>query len=150
MENAENSYPNALHAWQYLVDQGWKISMGRFYQHRDQKKIKAGKDGRFHEKALIKYARQYLKKKDGSSAEDESDQKYQAKIDAETRKLKAQADHWEIKAKALSGQFVEKSWFERELAARAAVFRSDVENFIRSEAQAMISTMGGIRRGPPN
>lgn len=143
MENADHSYPNAFHAWEYLANQGWKISRGLFYQHRDERKVRPARDGRFHEKDLIKYAKRYLKKKDGSSADEETGQLQQAKIDAETRKLKAQAEHWEIRTKTLSGQFVEKSWFERELAARAAVFRSDIENFFRSEASAIVAMVGG-------
>lgn len=144
MEKADQTYPNALSAWEFLVAQGWKISRGRFYQHRDEKKVRPSREGKYIQKDLIKYAKRYLKKMDGSGvSSEETEQLQQAKIDAETRKLKAQAEHWEVKAKALSGQYVEKSWFERELAARASVFRSDIENFFRSEASAIVSMTGG-------
>jgi hypothetical protein len=143
MENAEQTYPNRLSAWEFINAQGWKISRGRFYQHADEKKVRPNREGKYNQKDLIRYAKRYLKKMDGSTSSEETEQLQQAKADAEARKLRAQAEHWEIKTKALSGQYVDKEWFERELAARAAVFRSDIENFIRSEASAMITIAAG-------
>lgn len=143
MENGDLLYPNRLAAWEFISGQGWKISRGRFYQHGDEKKIRPTKEGKYSQKDLIKYARRYLRKQDGQSLSDDTEKLQQEKTDAEARKLRAQAEHWEIKTKALSGQYVDKEWFERELAARASVFRSDIENFFRSEASAMISLVGG-------
>jgi len=62
---------------------------------------------------------------------------------AETLKMKAQAEHWQTKTRALTGSFVPRELFEMELAKRAGVMKNDLESFARSEAPGIISIVEG-------
>lgn len=141
--DAEHTYPNPLAACDFLNGQGWKISKSLIYRHVKEKRVRPTVDGVYSQKDLLKYASKYLRKKDGTSVSAETERIQQQKASAETRKINAQAELQEIKAKVLSGAYVPKDLFERELAARAAVFRGDAENYVRGSAGAIISAVEG-------
>jgi hypothetical protein len=126
----------------YLDGQGWKISKSAAYKHKKEGKLRPGSDGRFSFRAVDKYARQWLEKKDGSESESAEDLQAQ-KAQAELEKIKAQARHWDTKTKIELGQYVPREDWDRELAARARVFKSDIENFIRTEATEVIRIANG-------
>ncbi len=132
----------------YLDEQGWKISKSAAYKHKTEGKLRPGKDGEFTIAAVEKYADRWLQRKDGSTADNDELQKERAQ--AELEKIRAQALHWDTKTKIELGQYVPKEGWERELAARASVFRSDMENFIRSEAAAIIRLVGGDQDKAPD
>jgi len=67
----------------------------------------------------------------------------QEKLFAETEKSRAQAKHWITKERILSGSFVPKDLFERELTKRAILFRNDLEIFARSEAAGIANLIKG-------
>ncbi|HBJ74410.1 MAG TPA: hypothetical protein DDY86_02545 [Syntrophaceae bacterium] len=138
------TFPNILAVVDYLRAYGWKVGKSIAYQHRNDGKIKPREDGIFYQKDVDKYARTFLRRHDTGmtiSAEYESVQ--QEKSRAEADKLKAQAEHWQIKTAIARGLYVEKDQFERELARRAAVFKADIENFIRAQAVGIISLVSG-------
>lgn len=139
------SLKNILSVVDYLkgLDR-YKIAQPTVYRHRDQGKIRPQPDGSFLLRDVDRYASTFLKLKDGTGgltarppavADD--------KAAAEARKVSAQAEHWEIKTKILKGEYIERSAFEAALARRAAVFKSDIENFIRSNSAEMIKLVAG-------
>ncbi len=105
--------------------------------------------GAFRIADVEKYATIFLKRLDGVKA-DLTDAIQQEKSRAEADKLKAQAEHWQIKTAVARGLYVEKDAFERELARRAAVFRSDIENFIRAQAVGIINLVAGDATKAPD
>ncbi|MDY6903708.1 MAG: hypothetical protein SWH61_03390 [Thermodesulfobacteriota bacterium] len=125
----------------YLDCEGWKISKSAAYKHKKEGKLRPGSSGQFTVKAVNKYAAQWLEKKDGSA--DALDDLQEQRATAELEKLQAQARHWDIKANIEQGKYVSKEEWDRELASRAKIFRSDIENFIRQRAFDLISLVNG-------
>lgn len=122
----------------------YKVSQAAVYRHRDHGKLRPQPDGSFLVRDVDRYAATFLKLRDGSGglttrppaiADD--------KAAAEARKVSAQAEHWEIKTRILKGEYVERVVFEAALARRASIFKSDIENFIRSNSAEMIKLVGG-------
>jgi len=138
----EKTLANALSVSEYLTTQGWKAGRSTIYKHQKEGKLRAQQDGSFRISDAEKYASSFLKRLDGSQA-DKLDQLQKERLIAETRKSLAQAEHWEKKTQVFTGEFVPRDLFERELAKRAAVFRSDLENFARAEAAGIIHLVGG-------
>ena len=144
---------NILEVVEYLKADGWKVSKSAVYRHRDQGKIATGGDGLFLMADVERYARDWLKRLDGSGgkrANDIDPVEQREKKAAEARKVAAQAEHWEIKTRILRGEYVERVAFERALARRAAVFKSDIENFIRNYAGEMIALAKGDATRTPD
>jgi hypothetical protein len=128
---------------QFLVNLGWQISQTQIYKHREQGKLRAPSSGEYSVADLLRYARKYLNRTDGAPVIREDDNLVQEKTLAEIRKAKAQAIAWEVKARGLSEKYVTRAWHERELTARALLFRSGIENFIYGNAAEIISLVGG-------
>lgn len=124
----------------YLDRHGWKISKSAAYKHRKEGKLQPSADGSFTVKSVDTYARRWLEKKDGSGSLDELQE---ATARAQLEKLQAQARHWDTKTKIELGEYVHRSRWDRELAARARVFRADMENFIRAQAAEIIRIVEG-------
>ncbi len=142
----ETTFQNLGGVLAYLKDHGYKVSKSSLYLHAGHGKIHSRKDdGLFHVRDVEKYAKIFLKQRGGVSQRlprvMESLQK--ERLAAETLKMKAQAEHWQTKTRALTGSFVPRELFEMELAKRATVMKNDLENFARSEAAAIISVVDG-------
>jgi len=138
----EKILPNALAVVDWLNDQGWKVRKSAFYKHRKEGKIRPQADGTFRIADVEKYATVHLSRKDGSES-GKLDKLQQERVLAETEKSKAQAKHWVTKERILSGSFVPKDLFERELTKRAIVFRNDLETFGQSEAAGIVNLVKG-------
>ena len=128
---------------EYLQSKGWKVSQSSIYSHHEQGRLKKNKDGVFLIKDVDVYAKENLDRLDGSES-DKSTESLQDQIKkAELNKMKAQAEHWKLKTEIESGRYVERASFERELAARATVFKSDMQNFFRSRASEIVGIVDG-------
>ena len=143
-----NCLPNLLAVAKFLKDGGWKVGKSKIYQ--DVKHIRQEKDGSYTEAAVIKYAKHYLRLRGSSSTETkerkaspELDKAQEEKVIQEARKLKAQADLAETKAKILSGYYVPKDMLERELSSRASILRADEENWAMGQVSHIISLVKG-------
>jgi Asp-tRNA(Asn)/Glu-tRNA(Gln) amidotransferase A subunit family amidase len=145
------SIQNLLKVVEYLKTAGWKVSKSVVYRHRSEGKIGPQSDGRYLPADVERYARDWLKQVDGSGGRSKVEPVEQReKKQAEARKLAAQADHWELKTKIMSGEYVERESYERNLAQRAAVFKRDIENFIRNYAGEMIALVAGDATRAPD
>ena len=140
--------PNLLAVVDYLTDKGRKIKKSAAYKHQKDGRIRPQKNGAYSIADVEKYA-STLKRLDGAKA-DLLDTIQQEKARAEVDKLKAQAEHWQIRTAIARGLYVEKDAFERELARRAAVFRADIENFIRAQAAGIINHVAGDATKAPD
>lgn len=132
-------FENPRQVHHYLESIGVRVGMRTVYNHAKDGRLAKGSDGCFSLSAVQKYAMALQ-----PSAVGQFDQAALSdKQDADTRKAYAQAKHWEIKTKILDGKYVERELFERSLAARAMVIRSDGENFFRSHAPSIIAKVDG-------
>ena len=145
----EPTPPNILAVVAHLTAAGWKISKSTAYNHRKAGHLKQEADGSFKISAVEQYAVNHLIRKDGRQ-DDGVENLAEDKQRAETRKARAQAEHWELKTKIARGLYVPKDAFERELAQRAIIFKSDGETFFRSQAAAMVALVGGDNNRIPD
>jgi hypothetical protein len=135
--------PNLRAGFRYLCTQGWKLSEKTIYLHRDEGKLKPGRDGTYSTSALDRYARRYLRRLDGSGGVEEESESPSAKDEAEIRLRTARANYMELRQKILADQYVPADEFERALAARASVFKSDLQNFAHGKAQDILTLVNG-------
>ena len=139
----ERTFPNLLAVIDYLKLNKWKIAKSRAYEHQKEGKIKPQANGTYRLSDVEKYAATHLKLSSGKTAagalEKYAEEKARVELDREKEKLK-QIQH---KNKMADGLFVPREAFEQELAKRAAVIKSDVENFIRGGAEKTIALVGG-------
>ena len=141
------AFKNILEVVKYLQGlERYKVSQAAVYRHRDHGKLRPQPDGSFLVKDVDRYAGTFLKLKDGSGGlklRQAAPAIADDKAAAEARKVSAQAEHWEIKTKILRGEYVERSVLEAALARRAAIFKSDIENFIRANSAEFIKLVSG-------
>ena len=138
----EKSLSNILAVVDHLAANGWKVKKSSVYNHRKEGKIRPQADGSFRISDVERYAETYLKRKDGGESA-KLDKLQERKLNAEISKTEAQAEHWRNRSKASSQAFIPKEEHDRDLARRAAVIRSDLETFARSEAAEIVSLVGG-------
>lgn len=128
----------------YLQEKGYAIKKSSVYNHQTAGKIRPNKAGEYPIADVDKYAAVHLKLADGTpSAGKLLDKAQKEKASAETREKLARARHWELRTGALEGKLVPRELFENELAGRAAIFRTDGENFFRSQAAAFVNIVNG-------
>ena len=149
VENNEPTLATSKDVIKHLSSTGWKIKQSTFYNHKEKGFIRPEKDGKYSIAAVDKYAAARLKRLDGTK-KDSIEKNNEVRQNAETRKLIAQAEHWELKSKIARGHYVPKDTFERELAHRAMVFKSDGEAFFRAGAVARIKLVGGDPEKAPD
>lgn len=143
-----NTLPNPKAIAKYLKEAGYKVSQSTVYKHKEEGRIPIQKDGSFLLSDVDRYAGLNLKKLDGTSNPDQVQLQHN-KLEAETRKAQAQAEHWEVKTLIESGQYIDRDLFNGELAARAIIFKNDLENFFRSSVSDIINKVDGdISKSP--
>jgi hypothetical protein len=149
---AENSEPpaqpeafeNLPAVMQYLQKKGFKVQKSAIYNHKTVGKIRPNKEGKYLRTDVEKYAQAHLQPADGSPSQKQILTKAQReRAEAETRERIARATNWEVRTAALQQKLVPRELFENELAARAAIFRTDGENFFRGQAPAIVNIVGG-------
>lgn len=135
----------------YLHDQGWKISERTAYNHKDKRLLLPRKDGKYYQTDLDRYvAGGNIQRIDGINGPGNQDNLTDEKQRAETRKAVAQAEHWELKTQISRGFYVPRDAFERELAQRAMIFKSDAEAFCRAQASVIIGLVSGDKEQAPD
>lgn len=145
----EPTLPNILAVVDYLTRAGWKVAKSTCYNHKKSGLLRPENDGAFKISTVEKYATEHLTRIDGRP-EDDSERLAEDKQRAETRKAKAQAEHWELKTKIAKGLFVPRDAFERELAQRAMIFKTDAEAFCRTQAAMIIGLVAGDKDKTPD
>lgn len=147
----EQTFPNLLAVIKYLKEQNWKLSRSMAYKHRDDGKIKSQPNGTYRLSDVNKYiVVGQLKKTDGSNPGNTLEKFQEEKIQTELDISKEKLEHLQLKNKVAKGMYVPKDAFERELAQRAIVFKSDVESFCRSKAADIINLTGGEKDRIPD
>lgn len=148
---APTTLPNVPAVVDYLTSRGFAVSQSSVYEHQKSGKLRGPAKGPFAAADVEEYARTFIKRAPGAADQPEPDEDHaKKKASAEARKTLAQAEYWERKTKIEEGVYVERALFEHELAARARIFKSDLENFARSESGALISLVQGDSTHTPD
>lgn len=136
----DESFATIAEVLRHLDREGWKVSQTTIYKHKKRGLIRPNERGRYLRSVVDAYAARHLQRLDGAptgaGAEDE-------KRAAEIRKTLAQAEHWEIKAAVARGAYIPREQHEEDLAARAAVLRSDLLDLCRSRAPDVVNIVDG-------
>lgn len=140
------TFPNLLAVHKHLLAHGWKISQSGLYKHRNEGRIKPGKDGTFSAGAVERYARVWLARADGAGAVPPPEDPEEKEL--ERRMLRANTESAEFKRDRLRQDLITGP-LERELAKRLLLLRSDAENFIRSNAADLIASVAGDQARAP-
>lgn len=136
-------FKNAEEVVKYLNEQGWKVSLANFYNHRKEAKIKPdfGKRG-FTIKAVNRYAQDYLHlvaTLNKAKHEDIANKKRNLEIEKLEQDIKTDKLSYDIKA----GKYMPLDEIVLQLAGRAAIFESGMKNKVRSEIGQMIKMVEG-------
>lgn len=143
-EPDKQSFRNLLEVLDYLQAEGWKIQKSALYSK--QYAIKKQSDGSMFKKDVDDFASRYLRKLDGSDMEDADMSK---KIEAEVRKLTAEAEKKELEVMRLKGELVDRYEVEQQFADRAAYLKSSLEGFFHSMTPRLIERCAGdLQRVP--
>jgi hypothetical protein len=146
------TFKNLVGVLAYLKSLDYKASKSSLYLHAKYGKIHPRRDGCYYTRDVEKYAKLFLKRRTGEPQRPSGgiDSLQKKRLSADTMKLSAQAVHWQTKTRILTGAFVPRELFERELAKRASVLRNDMESFARSQAPGIISVVDGSLEKAPD
>lgn len=136
----------AIDVHRHLRAAGWRCSQSSVYAHIQRGLLGEHRDGGYEVAAVEKYAAANLKRIGGAPANAEPGRIIDLTREvqeAELQKKRAQALHWETRALVERDLYIEKADFNAELAARATLFRSDLENLANSRAGDMIALVAG-------
>lgn len=141
-EKTQQTFANVLAVFEYLKKAGWKIGKSLVYEHRKAGMLRPSKDGLFHLSDVERYITiAQLENINNPTGKLEKFAEEKARVELEREKEKLAYD--KHKNKVAAGMFVPREAFEQELAKRAAVIKSDVENYIRGGAEKIIALVGG-------
>ena len=136
----------------YLRTKGYNCTT-QIYTHAKEGKLKSHTEGGYTVQAALSYAKAFLERLPEEKKKNMNplappipmapDKVTMAKRVAEAKKLAAQARLYERKAQIQEGEWVKADTLEKALAQRAATFKSDIENFIRSHASEMCHIVDG-------
>jgi hypothetical protein len=128
-EATSRIFLNTLQVVEYLKSEGWKLSKSAAYAHVKEGMLRCRDDGHFHERDVLKYARTFLKMKDGSTVSRELESLSREKSQVELRRMNAEAKIKEHKLEILAGNLVPRSRFELALTERLILFRQHLMYF---------------------
>ena len=131
-------FPRVADVHRYLESCGISITRQTVDNHVKAGKLGEHPGGGFLRSAVDRYVETFLLSGDDGQAE-----LMREKVEAEVKKIKAQAEHWRTRARRERGELIEVSAVERALSERAAFLRADLENFFRSQAAAIIDRVRG-------
>lgn len=143
---SEITFPNVLAVVGYLHAQGWKVGKSAAYLHCQDGRLKARKDGFYHSRDVMKYARLHLKRVAAGSGRTSSHNQEilnERRVEAETKRAEAEVRIAEAKAWAIEGKYMEREKFELEVAARAGILYAGLKSWIQTEATNWIRTTDG-------
>ncbi len=140
----QNSFETRLAVLAWLKENGWQVSRSALYNHCKQGRLRPDRDGLFSFATVKQYASTFLRRSStGQKVQVELDRLQRERAQAETKRAVAQAEHWELKNKVASGAYILYCEYERDLAGRITILKSDAENFARSSAGEIIRCVNG-------
>ena len=140
-----DAFANRMDVLRYLQTLGFKIPQAKLYLDYRKGLLKVELDGTVLASSVQEYIKHPLSRllSPVHDAHEEMVALQRAKLAADTKRALAQAEHWETRARATRGVYVESFLCEQNLAARMALFRADLEIFARTSAGDIIRLVGG-------
>ncbi|MFH1034357.1 MAG: hypothetical protein V1806_07610 [Pseudomonadota bacterium] len=138
----EQLFKNPRQVAVFLSGQGWKISENTAYTHRERGLLRPDREGLFSESAVLRYANDHLKRKDGAGSE-KLDALQERKVLAEIQRAEAQAAKMRLQQEILEGKYIPLEQYQRDLATRARLLKADMLGWVRLAMEEIIFLVGG-------
>ena len=135
-------YKTQLDAVAFLRDRGYKVSKSALNRDLKAGRISTDTNGHFEENSLLAYA-VALKAPTATVEHKALTSATTDRLSADAELKKYQSERLKLKLEKEQGKLMPKSEYERNLAARALFFKSEVRNFIHLHGAAMIHLTGG-------
>jgi len=145
-EDPEPVFESRIEALKHLKGLGYKVGKSKFYKDAGEGLVRFESDGKINQKSLDRYIRLSGIRRFseiGQNKGEEKDSVLYEKAEQEVEKLKEQVRELRKKNEILEGQYFRKSDFEMELAARAAVFESELKQNFRTHAERLTAVVSG-------
>ena len=143
-DNHMRAFDNPNDVADHLQATGWKVSRASVYKHAKQGKLLPNAAGVFPLDTVERYAKLFLKQKStGRKVTDRSVVLNESRLEADIRRLKAQAERAEIDVAKAKGELIPRGQVEHEIVGRAIILRSSLSAMVRADAAALIDTVGG-------
>ena len=129
----------------YLLQRGFKISQSGIYKHQKEGKIsKDKKDHRYLLAAVEKYAKSYLPLvATGKLIADVAEVMQNRKLNAEIRRLEAQAEKEEFNLNVDKSKYIAREEMIRELVGRGLILDSSLRHMLKTAVPEIIDLVGG-------
>lgn len=144
----ETSFKGLPEVLAYLEAEGWKIGKTKLYDDFNSQRLPAEKNRSFRLSTVLDYARTNLQKNDGTKGGDAVSLQEQ-KQNEEMLRIRIDRQQRELKYKESSGELIQKSDVEGELAKRGIFLKTDRKNVWRSGAVEIIKLVGGDPQKAP-
>jgi len=147
--SGEPIYRNIREMVSALDADGWKLSESTAYEHRDQGKLKLDPDGTISASTAATYARNYLRKKDGTPGTVAGISPQEQKTQEEILRIRADRLQRELKYREATGELIPRNQVEIELAERAQNLKNYFDAVARSSAGRIIKLCKGDPQKAP-
>ncbi|MGA1846895.1 hypothetical protein [Deferribacter abyssi] len=141
-------FENAIEVVSFLNEEGWKVSKTKVYNDIKAGRLRRNKEGHFRKQDVLKYAETYLVRYDGGGEDPEKLQELKLKHEIEIMEVKKRMLQMEEEIKR--GEYVRRDEFEHALAARASIFKSDLQNFAYKDVPEIVAIVNGDTKKTPD
>ena len=141
-------FENAVEVVRFLNEEGWKVGKTKVYNDIKAGKLRRNKEGHFRKQDVLKYAETYLTRYDGGGDDPERLQELKLKNEIEMMEIKKRMLQMEEEVKR--GDYVKRDEFEYALAARASIFKSDLQNFAYKDVPEIVAIVDGDTKKTPD
>ena len=140
----EPAFDNLLRAKEHLNRLGYKVGKSKIYKDRKDGLIKIEADGTVKEASVKAYIRKANLENLTEKAEaDQGPSVLVRKAERELEKLGEQIEDLRFKRSVAQGDYIPRTDFEMELAARAAVLDTGLRHLVHSSLGAWVNMMEG-------
>ncbi len=148
---SETVFKTKVEILRYLQDGGWKIGRSQFYDHcRDGLLRPTKKDGRYHLKAVEKYAKLNVARLDtGQKVRDREDVMREEKLTISLEREKVGLKREKHDLATRQGRYILRSEFELAIVARAVAFMAHLNHTIQVGAPDWIDLVEGEQSRAP-
>lgn len=147
LDNGEEVYSSIPQMVDFLSSLDWRIGTSTAYEHRDQGKLKLRANGSISQTEALEYAGLHLKRKDGSTGDDNLQER---KLLKDIARIDVDGRMRELRYRQAAGELIEKSHVEIQHAERTTNLKNYFDAIARKSAGRMCKLVGGDPQKVPH